>query len=179
MKLTDGFALLLFVAYAMCGTAMGHGKLNTYVPPRAKITATPSAFVKGQAVSFSASLIAPERCNDAALGMRIYSVDENSGEPTFSTGYLLQTGSNYDFNNAAGTKASATFNTVTIPGQAGSELNAVVWNFCTVKIPKDIDETGHIIWDRQPIGFKLGGATFHFTCAGAGKRNSLCAYRQD
>jgi hypothetical protein len=153
-------------------------RITTYVIPPANITTTPPQFRKGQTVSFSASLIAPEKYADAAIGIRIYNVDENSGEPTVSTSSLLQAKSNYDFSSAPGTKVQVTFESVTIPAEAGVKLYAVVWNFYPVKTPEGIDETGHIIYNTHTNGFELGGATFRFDC-GVGKRTSLCVYRKE
>jgi hypothetical protein len=113
------------------------------------------------------------------MGLRIYNVDENSGEPTINTGYLVQTGSSYDFSSPPGTKVQVNFDGLSIPGTAGQKLYAVVWSFCTVQIPKGIDETGNIIWDKETLGFRLGGAIFSFKCAAGGKLNSVCAYSKE
>jgi hypothetical protein len=57
--------LVVFVMYVFCGTATGQGVpqklVTTYVVPPANITATPLPFGKGKLVSFTASLVAPQK----------------------------------------------------------------------------------------------------------------------
>jgi hypothetical protein len=154
-------------------------KKTTYVPPF-KLAVEPSVFRRDQPISVTANFTAPTTCSKPGLLLRVYEIDNTTGEPTFGgkneTKYLAQTAANYDPAPPAGTKVELTFDSLAVPSSAGEKVYLVVWTWCEIRIPKGVDENGNIIWQTQLAGTRVGGATYHFACP---SQKDVCGYRAD
>lgn len=172
-KLTLSILLTVF-CFAPATNSYAQNPRTTYIPPF-KITTEPAIFRKGQAFTANAAFTAPAVCTNHGLVLRVYEVNDTTGEPTFDTKYLAQTWTTED--PTSGSKVSVGFEPLAIPPSAGNKIYTVLWSWCEVRIPKGIDPTtGDIIWQTKVSGQFVGGATFHFTCP---SRTEVCGYRPD
>jgi hypothetical protein len=168
-------AILTILCCLLFAISYAANPRTTYVPPF-NITVEPAVLRKDQPVTVTAHLTAPGICtNHGGLVLRLYDIDDTTGEPTFNSNYLAQTSTADEF--TAGSRVDLTFEPFNVPSKAGEKIYMVVWNWCEIRIPRGIDpETGTIIWETKLSGRFVGGATFHFACP---SKTEVCGYRPD
>ena len=167
--------ILTLLSILCFATSYAQNPKTAYVPPFS-ITVDPSVFRRDQPVTPTAHLTVPGMCtNHGGLILRLYDINDTTGEPTFDTKYLGQTWTAEE--PTAGSKVDLTFEPFGVSTKAGEKIYMVVWNWCEIRIPKGIDpQTGHIIYETKLSGRFVGGATYHFSCPST---KDLCGYRPD
>lgn len=143
---------------------------------RPLISVNPPVFRRDQSVSATASFTAPIVCKEQGLLLRLYSIDDTTGEPTYDSKYLEETAAPYDPPPPAGTRVEITFDPFVVPANASEKVYMVVWSWCLIRIPKGIGPDGHITWQEKISGKPIGGASFHFECP---SKTELCGYKPD
>ena len=82
--------ILTILGVLLSATIYGQNPKVTYVAPF-KISVNPPAFGRNQSVSATASFTAPTVCKEQGLLLRLYNIDDTTGEPTYDSKYLEET----------------------------------------------------------------------------------------
>lgn len=145
-------------------TKVNRPDISTKVP-RFQLTPEPTVFLRGKPVTITASFTSPGPCGPREDGivLRLYNIDETSGEPTFQTKYLQGVGAQ-DLPSAKGQEQQTKFDSILIPETANEKIYFAVFNVCRSPGPH-----------HPQIGNRIGGARFRFACSTA----SVCGYKAD